>query len=98
MKNLAWTETGKFKWNMNLRVLNDCYPQLSAALPKDAGCENATLFVRGGRSTYILDEDKPLLKHHFPNSQLLTIKNAGHWVHADASAELERIVPGFLHS
>ncbi len=96
MKNLARTESGRFKWKMNLRVLNDHYPSLSEALPKEARCPNPTLFVRGGRSTYILDEDKPLLKHHFPNSQLLTVKNAGHWVHADASAELDRIVSEFL--
>ncbi len=98
MKNLMRAETGRFRWKVNLGVLNDHYPELSAALPREARCVHPTLFVRGGRSTYILDEDKPLLKQHFPNSQLLTIKSAGHWVHADAPADLERIISRFLHA
>ncbi len=96
LKNLARDEEGRFKWKMNLPVLKKHYDEISAGLPEDAKFENPALFVRGGKSTYILDEDRALIKKIFPRSNILTVKNAGHWVHADAPDELENTVVGFL--
>ena len=45
--------------------------------------ENPTLFIRGGNSKYILDTDLPEIKKHFPNFELATIPNVGHWLHAE---------------
>jgi pimeloyl-ACP methyl ester carboxylesterase len=42
-----------------------------------------TLFIRGGRSHYITAEDELLIQQQFPNSSIVTIPDAGHWVHAD---------------
>ena len=56
-----------------------------------------TLFVRGENSRYILDEDIPHIKDLFPNSSLVTIKNAGHWVHADAPEAFAKTVLAFLN-
>jgi pimeloyl-ACP methyl ester carboxylesterase len=54
-----------------------------------------TLFIRGELSNYILDEDIPDLEDLFPDSDLITIRNAGHWVHAEAPEEFVEIVLGF---
>jgi pimeloyl-ACP methyl ester carboxylesterase len=54
-----------------------------------------TLFIRGELSNYILDEDIPELEDLFPDSDLITIRNAGHWVHAEAPEEFVEIVLGF---
>ncbi len=96
LKNLARAESGNFHWKMNLRVLREHYNELSKALPASAVSEAHALFVNGGKSSYVTDTDRPLIKHHFPNSLILTVKNAGHWVHADAPEELEKIVVRFL--
>jgi pimeloyl-ACP methyl ester carboxylesterase len=54
-----------------------------------------TLFIRGELSNYILDEDIPELEDFFPDSDLITIRNAGHWVHAEAPEEFVEKVLGF---
>ena len=56
-----------------------------------------TLFIRGGHSDYITAEDKlysiPAL---FPNSQVETVPNAGHWVHAEAPDQVFELVQAFM--
>jgi pimeloyl-ACP methyl ester carboxylesterase len=39
--------------------------------------------MRGGNSNYILDSDLTEIKKHFPNFELATIPNVGHWLHAE---------------
>jgi len=98
LKNLVRDEADKFTWKVNLPVLKNRYSEIGAGIPASARFEKPALFVRGGESNYILDEDKSLIKQVFPRSTLLTIKNAGHWVHADAPDDLLRIVQKFLLS
>jgi pimeloyl-ACP methyl ester carboxylesterase len=57
--------------------------------------EKPTLFVRGGQSDYILEEDFPLIRRLFPVSLIKTIDPAGHWVHADAPKQLCSILREF---
>ena len=45
-----------------------------------------TLFIAGGRSSYIKPEHKGEIDRLFPGSKHLVIPNAGHWVHAEAPA------------
>jgi pimeloyl-ACP methyl ester carboxylesterase len=35
-------------------------------------------------SNYILDEDIPVLENFYPDFQLASVANAGHWVHAES--------------
>ena len=55
-----------------------------------------TLFIRGGMSDYVPDEDIPLIKSMFPEALIKTISGASHWVHADAPEELCFLLSGFL--
>ena len=52
-------------------------------LSKDKSFEKETLFLRGEKSNYILNEDEDVIKRHFPKMSLNTITNAGHWLHAE---------------
>jgi len=56
------------------------------------------LFIRGGRSGYIPDDEIVRIIKKFPAAQVKTISGAGHWVHADAPGEFFRIVKTFLDS
>jgi esterase len=96
LKNLARDEEGRFKWKANLSVLKKHYEEIAGGFHTTARFEKPTLFVRGGKSNYVLDDDKGLIKHIFPRSNILTIKNAGHWVHADAPVDLATIALRFL--
>ena len=83
MKSLYWVETGQLGFRFNLPVFNENIENIGEALPEDAVFERPTLFLRGANSNYIKDEDFGTIRKHFPNSEIKTIANAGHWLHAE---------------
>jgi pimeloyl-ACP methyl ester carboxylesterase len=83
MKNLYWIEPGKLAFRFNLPVFNAKIESVGEALPEGNHFDKPTLFIRGGNSKYILDNDVPEIKTHFPNFELAIIPNVGHWLHAE---------------
>ncbi len=83
MKNLYWIEPGQLGFRFNLEVFNKEIEVIGTALPEKNIFEKLTMFIRGGNSNYILDVDLPEIKKHFPNFELVTIPNVGHWLHAE---------------
>ena len=83
MKNLYWVTPGQLAFRFNLPVFNAKIETIGEALPEDNHFDKPTLFIRGGNSRYILDTDLPEIKKHFPNFELATIPNVGHWLHAE---------------
>jgi pimeloyl-ACP methyl ester carboxylesterase len=83
LKNLYWEEKGKLAWRVNFPVLEASMPEILSALPERESFTN-TLFIRGLLSNYIIDDDIETLESYFPDMQLVSIANAGHWVHAEA--------------
>ena len=83
LKNLYWEDKGKLAWRVNFPVLEASMPEILSALPEQESF-TTTLFIRGLLSNYILDEDLSILESYFPDLQLVSISNAGHWVHAEA--------------
>jgi len=95
LKNLDY-DGEQYSWRMNLEALRRNYDQLNAALPNDRTFEGPTLFVRGGQSDYVEDEDLTDVRTRFPTAKLVTIEEAGHWVHADAPEAFAEVVVEFL--
>jgi len=92
LKNLYWIEKGKLAWRMNIPVLEKEMPEILTVLPNNE-IFNSTLFIRGMLSNYILDEDIPQLEDQFTDFQIVSIENAGHWVHAEAPLEfIEKVL------
>lgn len=83
MKNLYWKDKTQLAWRMNVPVLEREMDAILAAIPSDEVMIQ-TLFIRGALSNYIRDEDIPDLEDQFPDSNVITVLNAGHWVHAEA--------------
>jgi esterase len=83
MKNLYWMEPGQLAFRFNLAVFNAQIETIGEALPEANHFDKPTLFIRGGNSRYILDTDVPEIRKHFPNFELATIPNVGHWLHAE---------------
>lgn len=83
MKNLYWVEPGQLGFRFNLEVFNKEIEVIGTALPEGNTFEKPTMFIRGGNSNYILDADLPEIKKYFPNFELVTIPNVGHWLHAE---------------
>ena len=96
MKSLYWIEPGQLAYRFNLPVFNAKIEVIGTALPEEAHFENPTLFMRGGNSNYILDSDLTEIKKHFPNFELATIPNVGHWLHAENPKMFFEITAQFL--
>lgn len=97
MKNLGRDgKSRKLIWQMNLPAIIENYDGLNEALPDSAVFEGRTLLIRGDKSDYVKDEDRPLVRSHFPKSNIVTLKNAGHWVHADQPHSFGKTVRAFL--
>lgn len=95
LKNLYWKEKGVLAWRMNIEVLIDRMSDVLSALPAGEVVKE-TLFIRGGLSNYILDEDIDAIENQFLNSNIITIDKAGHWVHAEAPEEFTQSILSFL--
>jgi esterase len=95
LKNLAHGPDG-LHWQMNLEAIVSNYDRILEGLTVFATYEGPTLFIRGGRSDYILDDDNGIIQAYFPQAQLVTIPGAGHWVHAEAPGPFADAVTEFL--
>lgn len=82
LKNLYWIEKGKLAFRMNLPVLKEQMSEILKALPVDE-IFVLTRFIRGELSNYIMDDDIPQLEEYFPDSDVVSVTGAGHWVHSE---------------
>jgi len=96
LKNLYWKEKGKLGLRMNLDALIKNASEIGKALPKDKQYTSETLFLKGDRSNYILEDDKEFIKQQFPLASFATIANAGHWLHAENPNSFLHEVMGFI--
>jgi len=96
LKNLYWVEKGKLGLRINLEVLQKEVAEVGEALPSYARFGKETLFLRGDRSEYIGPEDERIIKNHFSNVNIVTIPNAGHWLHAENPKAFFEAVIEFL--
>ncbi len=94
LKNLRRSGEG-YAWKLNLDVLEQEYDQILE--PVGGGTWGGpALFVRGGDSGYVRDEDWAGISEVFPGAQLQTVPGAGHWVHAEQPELLYAAVETFL--
>ncbi|XCF06903.1 alpha/beta fold hydrolase [Tamlana crocina] len=96
LKNLYWVEKGQLGLRINLEVLKNEVAEVGESLPAHATFEKDTLFLRGDRSEYIGVDDENIIKSHFPNSEIVTIANSGHWLHAENPKDFFEAVERFV--
>ena len=96
LKNLYWRTKEKLSLRLNLEVLSKSGEDIGVALSENISFSKPTLFIRGGNSGYINEKDKVLITKHFPNSEIKTIENAGHWVHAEKMNDFYSIVLEYM--
>ena len=96
LKNVYWKEKGQLAYRFNLESLTDNNPEVGEALPPFTVFEKETLFLKGSKSDYITENEEPIIEAHFPNSKIVEIKNAGHWLHAENPKQFYDEVSIFL--
>jgi esterase len=97
LKNLARDENGRLRWKVHLEAIYRNYDKLARGLAPGRTFDKPTLFIRGGRSSYIEDDDALLIRQIFPGAEIATLPEAGHWVHVDAPEEFFQTVLNFLN-
>ena len=89
-----------YAWRPNLQALHSQY-ELLMGFPLSPGEKSSplpVLWVRGQLSDYITPADEAVMCSFFPQYHLITIPQAGHWVHADQPARLIEAIDDFLGS
>jgi esterase len=95
LKNLQRKPEGGFTWKLNLPVITKNLPKIGHDLQFKGTFDKPTLFIRGGRSKYVRDEDMARIQDVFPLAQLETL-DTGHWVQAEKPQEFVRVVMDWL--
>ncbi len=83
LQNLT-RDGSSWRWLPNLEML-DAELESILGWPEDVrgSWDGPTLWIKGGRSDYVLPEYTPVMRSYFPATRLLTIKDSGHWVHTE---------------
>ena len=97
LKNLFWEAPGQLAFRFNLAALVKNIQEIGKPLAENKTFDKPTLFLRGQNSNYILDSDLDLIVKHFPKAKIRTIKNAGHWLHAENPPEFMVAVMDFFN-
>ncbi len=82
LQSLQRTQTG-WAWRPNLVGLRRSLARIGGWPEVSGTYDGPVLWFRGELSSYVTEDDLPAMRALFPKVRLVTIKNAGHWVHAD---------------
>ena len=96
LKSTYWKEKGQLAFRFNLKSLTENNNEVGEALPSFTVFEGETLFLKGENSGYISTNEEPIINAHFPNSKIVSIAKAGHWLHAENPKDFYKEVIGFL--
>ncbi len=82
--NLERTSDG-WRWVFNLPVLSAALPVLEKnSLGPDDRFDGPTVFITGGKSSYVRPEDHVAISRHFPSARVKTLPESGHNPHMEA--------------
>lgn len=101
LKNLERNSDGGFRWLLNIPALIVNLDKINQGIEEFLEEGNPVtrfpvMFIRGDQSDYIQQEDIQMIRKIYPLAQMVTIKNAGHWLHAEQPAFFISVVKRFL--
>jgi pimeloyl-ACP methyl ester carboxylesterase len=88
------SEDGRLRWRINLAALAASMDALIEFPADPAGItyRGPAHFLRGAASDYVREAHHARIRELFPNAEIDSIPDAGHWVHAEQPAAfLERV-------
>ena len=98
LKNVYWKTKGELAYRFNIHSLTENNSEVGEALPSFTHFDGQTLFLRGEKSNYITKNEASLIEAHFSNASVVTVKNAGHWLHAENPTDFYAEVVTFLNN
>jgi esterase len=96
LKNLERNEIGEYKWKFNLKTLYKDYENILLETHANNKYNGPVLFLKGGLSLYIREQDDVMIKKLFPHAELAIIEEAGHWLHAEKPKAFYELVLNFI--
>ncbi|SNY96152.1 alpha/beta fold hydrolase [Halomonas sp. hl-4] len=94
--NLVRAEQGGLTLRVGLDHIRQDYERIIGLPSGDAAYNGPTLVLRGDESPYVTDAMLPALRKILPTARVVTLKQAGHWLHADQPAAFQQSVDAFL--
>lgn len=98
LKNVYRKNRDELAYRFNLHSLEENIDEVGVELPPHAMSESRALFLRGANSGYITESDEALIMAHFPNSEIIDIPDAGHWLHAENPDDFYKNVVRFIEN
>ena len=83
LKNLYWVSEGNLGLRTNIAVLKNAAEAIGAAIQSQKQYHQPTLFLYGENSNYINPKTDTEILKYFPKAEIIEIKGAGHWLHAE---------------
>lgn len=87
---------GAWCWAANLDLLGDSLPLILGWPPITATYDGPVVWVNGAESQYVQPEHAAPMRALFPRTLQVSIKGAGHWVHADQPERFVAVLRRFL--
>lgn len=86
-----------FRWRVNLDLLHESLPAIGS-FPEFDGeqFDGPVLWIAGADSSYVQDEHDSAMRQLFPRVTQTTIKDAGHWVHAEKPEVFTAVLRAFF--
>jgi pimeloyl-ACP methyl ester carboxylesterase len=96
LTNLYKNQQGGFSWRFHLANIVNNYTHICAAPSLRQPYSGPSLFIRGEQSNYIRPADSTVITQHFPQVQIVSLANAGHWLHVEQPVDFLAQVTGFI--
>lgn len=97
--NLVATKIGCWRWRCDVNGLLKALPVVAGfdlGKMSNSTFEGEVLFVAGGRSNYVQDQDLEVILSKFPNARIKTLDACGHWLQAEDPTGFCEIATPFL--
>lgn len=95
-REAAAGEPERWRWLPNLELLRRDIDVLHGFPDTDAVYDGPVLWIAGSESRYVRDEFREAMEARFPRVRRVTVKGAGHWVHAEQPAVVTTLLQQFL--
>ena len=96
LQNLRFGD-GAPRWRIGLDAIAENLPSLEGwDAPPGRAYGGPALFLSGDRSTYVRPEHRPAIRALFPAARFATLRDAGHWMHADQPEAFGATAAAFL--
>lgn len=95
LTNLKRTDDNCYVWRLNVTGLEAGYEHLMKK-PTGLPFQGPSLFIRGMLSDYVGENTFPAIYEMFPQAEIISMTNTGHWLHAEKPVEFRDHVLNFL--